>query len=119
MTTARRQRRIDTHDLVQSARKGLEDAGIERGDTHNMAKAAIGLLLDCLNAGSDREAIPGVVEGIRTTHRHLQGKGIFALLTALGELPKLECATDARNEHAYAACADLREALKERIYWKD
>lgn len=118
MTTKNRTR-IDTHDLVTAAREGLKGAGVERHDTYNLAKAAVALLLDALNSGSREDAIPGVVEGIQTTHRHLQGVGIFALLEALGTLPKLEHATDARNEHAYKACAELREALAERIYWKD
>jgi hypothetical protein len=109
----------DTHDLVRACREGLKAHGIDRHDTFNVAKAAAALLLDALNAGSKRDAIPGVVAGITTTHRHLQGEGIFTILEALGELPKLDNATDARNEHAYKACAELREALRERIYWRD
>jgi len=125
--------RNDTHDLVSAARKGLKGEhkcsqcqhvdqsgpGIDRHDTYNLAKAAAALLLDALNSGSKRDAVPGVVAGISATHRHLQGVGLFAILEALGELPKLEHATDARNEHAYKACAELREALRERIYWTD
>lgn len=107
----------DTHDLVRVLKTALEDHGVERYDTFTMAKAAFALLLDAHNAGSERDSIPGMVAGITQTHRHLQGKGIFAVLTALGHLPKL--GTDARNEHAYAACATLREALRERIYWTD
>lgn len=107
----------DTHDLVRALREGLTAHGIERHDTYNIAKGAIALLLDALNSGSDRDAVPGVVAGILTTHRYLQGQGIWALLTALGHLPELENATDARNEHAYKACETLREALSERIYW--
>ena len=112
-------RHADTHDLVRACREGLKGAGIDRHDTFNIAKGAIALLLDALNSGSKTDAVPGVVEGILTTHRHLQGQGIFALLEALGTLPKCEHATDARNEHANKACAELREALRERIYWKD
>jgi hypothetical protein len=111
--------RNDTHDLVRAAREGLKAHGIERHDTYNLAKAAIALLLDSLNSGSKRDAVPGAVAGILTTHRFLQGQGIFTLLEALGELPKLENATDARNEHAYKACAELREALRERIFWQE
>ena len=107
----------NTHDLVRAAREGLEKAGIDRHDTFNIAKAAMALLLDSLNSGSEKDAIPGTVEGITNTHRYLQGKGVFALLEALGNLSKLP--TDARNEHAYAACGEIREALKHRIYWKD
>lgn len=109
----------DTHELVTAARKGLSEHGVKRHDTYLLAKAAVALLLDALNSGSKRDAVPGVVAGIVATHRHLQGQGIFALLEALGELPKLENATDPRNEHAYKACAELREALRERIYWRD
>lgn len=108
-------RKIDTHDLVRAAREGLKEAGVERHDTHNLAKAAIALLLDCVNGGDSKDAVIGTVEGIRTTHRHLQSVGIFALLEALGTVSKLS--SDARNEHAYRACAEMREALKERIYW--
>jgi len=109
----------DAYDLVRVLKMALENYGVERYDTYTMAKAAFALLLDAHNAGSERDSIPGMVAGIRSTHRHLQGKGIFAVLTALGHLPKLENATDARNEHAYKACEELREALKERIYWAD
>ena len=119
MPKTRRRNDVQTHDLVRALREGLQGAGVDRHDTFNIAKGAIALLLDALNSGSKTDAVPGVVEGIRTTHRHLQGQGIFALLEALGTLPKLEYATDARNEHAYKACAELREALQERIYWKD
>ena len=107
----------DTFDLVRVLKTALEEHGVERYDTFTMAKAALALLLDAHNAGSERDSIPGMVAGITHTHRHLQGKGIFAVLTALGHLPALENATDARNQHAYDACAELREALKERIYW--
>jgi len=109
----------DAYDLVRALRAGLEDHGIDRNDTYNITKGAIALLLDALNSGSERDAVPGTVAGILTTHRHLQGVGIFALLKALGELPTLENATDPRNEHAYKACAELRIALRERIYWRD
>jgi len=112
-------KRHDTHDLVSALKTALEGVGVERYDTFTMAKAAFALLLDAHNAGSERDSIPGMVAGITTTHRHLQGKGIFAVLTALGHLPKLENATDARNEHAYKACDTLRTALSERIYWGD
>ena len=107
----------DTFDLVRVLKTALEEHGVERYDTFTMAKAALALLLDAHNAGSERDSIPGMVAGITHTHRHLQGKGIFAVLTALGHLSKL--GTDARNEHAYAACGELREALRERIYWAD
>jgi hypothetical protein len=110
--------RTDVYDLVSSLKTALDPEN-GRPDTYTAAKAAVGLLLDSLNAGSERDAIPGIVAGIVSTHRHLQGVGIFALLKALGHLPELEHATDARNEHAYKACAELREALRERIYWRD
>lgn len=109
--------RNDTHELVQVLKTALQEHGVERYDTFTMAKAAFALLLDAHNAGDAGDSIPGMVAGITNTHRHLQGKGIFAVLTALGHLPGL--GTDARNEHAYAACGELREALKERIYWGD
>ncbi len=109
--------RNDTHDLVRVLKTALQEHGVERYDTYTMAKAAFALLLDAHNAGDERDSIPGMVAGITNTHRHLQGKGIFAVLTALGHLPKL--GTDARNQHAYDACGELREALKERIYWTD
>ena len=109
----------DTFDLVRVLKKALEEHGVERYDTYTMAKAAFALLLDAHNAGSERDSIPGMVAGITHTHRHLQGKGLFAVMTALGHLPKLAHATDARNEHAYKACEELRTALSERIYWPD
>jgi len=112
-------KRHDTHDLVSALKTVLEGVGVERYDTFTMAKAAFALLLDAHNAGSERDSIPGMVAGITTTHRHLQGKGIFAVLTALGHLPKVEHGTDARNEHAYKACEEIRTALSERIYWAD
>ena len=111
--------RNDTHDLVRVLKTALEEHGVERYDTFTMAKAAFALLLDAHNAGSERDSIPGMVAGITATHRHLQGKGIFAVLTALGHLPKVEHGTDARNEHAYKACEEIRTALSERIYWAD
>ena len=111
--------RHDTFDLVRVLKTALEEYGVERYDTFTMAKAAFALLLDAHNAGSERDSIPGMVSGITSTHRHLQGKGLFAVLTALGHLPKLPHATDARNEHAYKACEELRNALRERIYWPD
>jgi len=111
--------RFDTFNLVRVIREALAAHGVERSDTYTMSKAASAFLLDAHNAGSERESIPGIVAGVRNTHRHLQGKGVFAVLTALGHLPTLENATDARNEHAYAACEDLRGALSERIYWPE
>lgn len=111
--------RNDTFKLVQVLKAALVEHGVERYDTFTMAKAAFALLLDAHNAGSQHDSVPGMVAGITSAHRHLQGKGIFAVLTALGHLPSLEHATDARNEHAYNACSDLRKALRERIYWPD
>lgn len=109
----------DIHRLVNLLREALKEHGIEKYDTYTVAKAATALLLDAHNAGSERDSIPGMVAAIRSTHRYLQGKGIFAVLTALGHLPGLPCATDARNEHAYKACEELRTALRERIYWPE
>jgi len=106
----------DVYELVRKLKTALDPEG-SRPDTYTATKAAMALLLDAHNSGSERDAIPGMVAGIVSTHRHLQGKGLFAILTALGHLPSLEHATDARNEHAYKACEELRTALRERIYW--
>ena len=106
----------DVFELVRTLRKALDPEN-SRPDTYTATKAAMALLLDAHNSGSERDSIPGMVAGIVATHRHLQGKGLFAILTALGHLPSLDCATDARNEHAYKACEEMRTALRERIYW--
>jgi len=116
-----RENRSETYRLVNILKDALSEAGHKnkwgRPDTYTMAKAAIGLLLDAHNAGSEHETIPGMIAGIITTHRHLQGEGIYAILKALGHLPDMENATDARNEIAYELCGKARAALSERIYW--
>jgi len=108
----------DVYELVRKLKTALDPEN-GRPDTYTAAKAAMALLLDVHNAGNARDSVPGMVAGVISTHRHLQGTGIWAILTALGHLPKLENATDARNEHAYRACESLREALRERIYWPE
>ena len=89
-------------------------------DAYAKAKVATKALLDATNVmGSEKAVIAGVVAGILETHRYLQGQGIVAILTALGEFGRLPGHEDPRNAHAKATCAKLPEALREQIYWKD
>jgi hypothetical protein len=68
--------------------------------------------------GNDVEAatVAGLVAGLDGMHPHQQAKLVFAMLTALGELPRVG-ASDGRNVHAHRACDKLRGALAEQIYW--
>ena len=100
-------------DTLRKIRKAERDA-------FNAARAATKALLDATNCmGADKAVIAGVVAGILNTHRYLQGQGIIAILTALGEFGRLPGHEDPRNAHAKATCAKLPEALREQIYWKD
>jgi len=84
------------------------------------AREATKALLDATNTmGAEPAVVAGVVAGILETHRYLQGQGIVAILTALGEFGRLPGHEDPRNAHAKATCAKLPEALREQIYWKD
>jgi hypothetical protein len=103
---------------IQAAQRGNEytrrdfEAGVE------LAKA----LAKALNGGDRGNLVLGFTEGMAREHRYLQGEAIFALLKALGNLGGLaDCSrhTDARNEHAYRACAKIREALRDQIIFDD
>lgn len=82
-------------------------AGVEAADS----------LADHLNGGGQKSAMYGLLYGLMKTHRHLQAQTVWTLLEALGRLPDVDLG-DARNEHALKACGEVREALKERIYWE-
>ena len=79
------------------------------------ARDAIETLTRALNGGTRRDVIAGLVQGLSREHRYLQSEAIWALLEALARLPQ-ETGTDARNEHAVNACADVYAALADRIY---
>jgi len=111
--------------------RGFERGQIGEGDTlaklreadqeaFRKAREATKAILDATNTmGAESAVVAGVVAGILETHRYLQGQGIVAILTALGEFGKLPGHEDARNAHAKGTCAKLPEVLKDRIYWKD
>ena len=88
-----------------------------RVDTEKKAKELTEELCKALNGGSRADAVKGVIEGLKYEHRYLQSEAIWCLLEALGTLATER--TDGRNEHAIKACADLRAAVGDRIYWKD
>jgi hypothetical protein len=105
-------------DKVQAARRGNDytrrdfDAGVELATA--LAKA--------LNGGDRNNLVLGLTEGLTREHRYLQGEAVFALLKALGNLGSLADSsrhTDARNVHAYRACAKIREALRDQIIFDD
>ena len=91
-------------------------------DKFNEVSATMAKLIDLTNTmGCEEQVICGIVEGIVQSHRFLQGKGIVAILQALGEfggLPEGQF-TDARNSFAHRLCGLLRERFKDELFWKD
>ena len=84
-------------------------------DAFQKAQAAMEALLDATNVmGCDQAVQAGIFAGLERTHRYLQGQGIVAILTALGEYGH-EARTDPRNEHAVQTCKLLTTALRDRI----
>jgi hypothetical protein len=114
--------RIDTHERGitrhPDASKPLpRECEVE---AFNKARDAVMALLDATNVmGCDDAVKLGVIQGILRTHRYLQGQGIVAILTALGEFGRLPGNKDPRNAHAKETCESLVSALRERIYWPD
>lgn len=90
----------------------------EAADT---ARDAFGALCKALNGGPREAVVGGLLAGLTTEHRYLVNDAVWALLDALGEWGggSPRSYTDARNESAHLACREVREALKDRIYWRE
>ncbi len=101
-----------------------QEEHLRQRDLFEKARGAVADLCKVLNGGGQQEKrtiVAGILEGLTHEHRYLQNEALWLLLTSLGAFGGLPSGrfTDARNEHAHKACADLREALGDRIYWPD
>jgi len=108
---------MGTVKILERLAKGEKSSNEYTRRNFDQGLEAARALSKALNGGDRNNIMLGFLDGLVREHRYLQSEMVWMLLTILAELasPDLVNRTDARNEYAIKACADLREALKDRL----